>query len=92
MAGISPQGEGQFFNLQMLDHATKGLESHQEGANIPYIRNLLYWEPDFRFSDEGSPQLRFSTPDTPGTYVLSLRGSNRENEYILSYHVNFLVK
>jgi hypothetical protein len=93
MAGVSTRGEGQFFNLQMPDRYTKPvLEFPPSEARGPFIGNLLYWEPDIRFSAGVTYQLRFSTPDTPGTYVLSLRGSEQGEDYVLLFQTELLVK
>lgn len=93
MAGLSTQGEGHFFNLQMLDqHARPGPELNPSDTGGPFIQNLLYWAPDIRFSADGSYQLHFYAPDTPGTYVLSLRGGGQDREHILLFETELLVK
>ena len=93
MAGLSTRGEGHFFNLQMLDQYAKPEPAlHSSDAGGPFIRNLLYWEPDIRFSEGGRYKLRFSAPDTPGTYVLSLRGGEQEKDHILLFQTELLVK
>lgn len=93
MAGLSPRGEGQFFNLQMPDRqAIRLKQCFEPEAGGPFICNLIYWEPDVRFSEAGDFKLRFHTPDTPGSYVLSLRGSEQDKDYILLYQAELLVK
>ena len=93
MAGFSQQGKGQFFNLQMPDQAPDPVHGiNHSGAGGPYIRNLLFWEPGLQISGEGRYILKFNTPDSPGTYVISLRGDAGTDSYVLLYQAQILVK
>jgi hypothetical protein len=38
------------------------------------FRNLLYWNPDMKFDEEGSGQVKFYTSDDSGDYVISVEG------------------
>ena len=76
----------------VMRHSKPLPEFRPSEAGGPFIGNLLYWEPDIRFSSGGTYQLRFSTPDTPGTYVLSLRGSEQGGDYVLLFQTELLVK
>jgi hypothetical protein len=60
----------------MLDDKDSGFEhaAAPMKSSLPDIRNLLYWESSVSFSEEGTFRVTFSTPDSPGKYVLTLRG------------------
>jgi len=93
MAGLSEQGERHFFNLKMLDDPGQyAHETDPSDATLPLISNLLYWEPDISFSEEGTFLVQFSTPDTPGSYDLTLRGSDQANGTSVLYRASFSVK
>jgi len=81
MSRLAQEGDRHFFNFQILDDGTtcNEYEASSTESFIPEIRNLLYWEPSVNFTKEGSFRVIFSTPDTPGQYVISLRGTNPEN-------------
>jgi len=78
MSGLAQEGERNFFNLRMLDEKNPvyGYEAASTEPSSPDIRNLLYWEPNVSFSEEGTFRVTFSTPDSPGWYVLTLRGTD----------------
>jgi hypothetical protein len=78
MSGVAQEGEHHFFNLHMLDDEDPGFEHTADPmeSSFPDIRNLLYWEPSVSFSEEGTFRVTFSTPDSPGKYVLTLRGTD----------------
>ncbi|MEA3460962.1 MAG: hypothetical protein U9R49_03715, partial [Bacteroidota bacterium] len=80
MAGITQEGERHFFNLRLLDE-TVPLHKHETKPNetsLPDIRNLLLWDPEIELTDEGWCSIHFTTPDSPGIYVLTLRGLGPE--------------
>jgi len=81
MSGLAQEEDRHFFNFQMLDdgNTCNEYEASSTESFIPEIRNLLYWEPSVNFTEEGSFRVIFSTPDTPGQYVISLRGTKPEN-------------
>jgi hypothetical protein len=78
MAGFAQNGERHFFNLQMLDHpAGPNINlSAPDGTTLPRISNLLYWEPELAFEENGTLDIGFFAPDTPGHYVITLRSTN----------------
>ena len=76
MSGLAQEGERYFFNLRMLDDKSPvyEYEAALTESSSPDIRNLLYWKPSVSFSEDGTFRVSFSTPDSPGRYVLTLRG------------------
>lgn len=78
MSGLAQEGERHFFNLRMLDDKIPvyEYEAFLAESSSPDIRNLLYWEPRIQFSEEGKFLVNFSTPDTPGQYVVTIRGTD----------------
>ena len=94
MSGLDQDGERQFFNLQMLDDNSLDFEYEAAAreSSIPDIRNLLYWEPSIEFSEEGTYRVIFSIPDTPGQYVLTIRGTDPVNRTNMLEKALFLVK
>jgi len=78
MSDLAQEGERHFFNLRMLDDKSPVYEYEAAlmESSSPDIRNLLYWEPSVSFSEEGTFRVSFSTPDSPGWYVLTLRGTD----------------
>jgi len=94
MSGLAQEGERHFFNLRMLDDKNPVFEHELSAkeASSPDIRNLLYWEPGIRFSEEGKFPVNLSTPDTPGQYVVTLRGRDPENRANVLIKAMILVK
>ena len=94
MSGLDQDGERQFFNFQMLDDNSLDFEYEAAAreSSIPDIRNLLYWEPSIEFSEKGTYRVNFSTPDTPGQYVLTIRGTDPVNGTNMLEKALFLVK
>jgi hypothetical protein len=94
MAGLTQNGGRRFFNLRMLDDP--GLQYDQktgpEDPALPIISNLLYRESGIPLSEEGTLKLSFSTPDTPGSYILTLRGSDQEIKGRVLHTAQVLVK
>lgn len=80
MTGMSQEGERNFFNLRLLDGAYREKEdtAGSRGSSFPDVRNLLFLESALKISTEGLAQVHFRTPDSPGTYVLTLRGVDQE--------------
>jgi hypothetical protein len=94
MAGISQEGERYFFNLQLLDQILHKREYQDVSVDteIPDIRNLLYWEPEIKFTEEGSFKVVFSTSDTSGQYFITLRGIDPGNSSLVFRKAFFTVK
>lgn len=94
MAGLSQNGGRRFFNLRMLDD-TDLQAAQKEGpglAALPRISNLLYRETGIHIPEGRTLKLNFSTPDIPGTYILTFRGSDQENRGRVLYMAQVLVK
>jgi len=94
MSGLAQEGERHFFNLRMLDDNNPVFEYEltAKEASSPDIRNLLYWEPGIRFSEEGKFLVNLSTPDTPGQYVVTVSGTDSENRANVLIKAMILVK
>jgi len=94
MSGLAQEGERHFFNLRMLDDKNPGYKCKAAltESSSPDIRNLLYWEPSVSFSEEGTFRVTFSTPDTPGQYVVTIRGTDPENGTNVLGKARILVK
>lgn len=78
MTGMNREGERHFFNLRLLDekYRLQADEPSPLESSVPDVRNLLFWDPETELSGEGSCSVRFTTPDVPGNYVLTLRGTD----------------
>ena len=93
MSGMAQEGSRHFFNFHMLYNACPVYENMAAAeSSAPDIRNLLCWKPRIEFSEEGRYGVNFSTPDIPGHYVLTLRGTDPENRTNVLEKVMILVK
>lgn len=93
MAGLDQQGERYFFNLQMLDNKGQIMrESGKLAPRLPRISNLLYWGPGISTGENGILKVDFETPDTPGSYILTLRGTDPAINPEVFYRARFSVK
>ncbi len=83
-AGIDLPSSGVFFNFNFLTDCTDIKLNDYSSINKPDTRNTLFWNPNFEF--ENKKEISFTTSDTPGNYVVVLRGlqSNGEVFYCTS--------
>ena len=73
-AGIDLPKSGTFINYKFLEEC-QGIEpSETLRANMPDSRNTVYWAPDFQTDNNSYAEIKFTAPDTPGKYVVLLRG------------------
>jgi hypothetical protein len=94
MTGMAQEGERHFFNFRLIDgnYSIKGDETSTRGSSIPDVRNLLLQEPALKISGGGLGRVQFMTPDSPGTYVLTLRGMDHEKGTIAFMKASISVK
>ena len=94
MTGMTQEGERNFFNFRLLDaeYIVKDDQAGSRGGSFPDVRNLLYLEPGLKITEEGVGRVHFRTPDSPGTYVLTLRGMDPEKGSIAFRMALFSVK
>ncbi|NVO09414.1 MAG: hypothetical protein HXX16_05575 [Bacteroidales bacterium] len=83
-AGIDLPSSGVFFNFNFLTNCADINLNDYSSINKPDTRNTLFWNPNFEF--ESKKEITFTTSDTPGNYVVVLRGlqSNGEAFYCTS--------
>jgi hypothetical protein len=74
-AGIDLPGSGLFVKYDFLAPSCRCVYSGPLVSNIPDSRNTVLWIPDFQLkTDAGNNKIIFDTPDTPGRYIILLRG------------------
>ena len=74
-AGINLPSSGIFINYGFLTPGTSALK-YSKLPNIPDTRNTIFWEPKLELDKKDSTALKFTAPDTPGKYVIILKGIN----------------
>jgi len=97
MAGIDLPEGSYFFDYQSFypqEEVTEGLArdlDKQISSRVPDTRNTIYWRDDIELK-KGSPlELPFMAPDTPGEYVILIRGVDPMGE-VLSTTARFRVE
>jgi hypothetical protein len=76
-AGINLPASGIFINYGFLTPVSSEIIGSQS-FNIPDTRNTIFWEPKLDLDKKDSATLKFTAPDTPGKYVVIIRGINNE--------------
>lgn len=77
-AGVDLPSSGTFINYGFFQTCDgKAGESVPE-ENLPDGRNTIYWNPDVPVNGNGHTTVGFTTPDTPGTYLILLRGVDHD--------------
>lgn len=79
-AGIDLPESGTFVNYEFLDDAACTQPDPPSSSTIPDSRNTLCWIPSIQLNDQGQATLFFTTPDTPGRYMILLRQLNSTGE------------
>lgn len=82
-AGIDLPASGTFINYKFLEACSRDVPYGILPANLPDSRNTIYWDPDVQLDDNGSAKITFTAPDTPGKYVIMLRGMGSSGEKII---------
>ncbi|MGB3077873.1 MAG: hypothetical protein WBB31_02250 [Saprospiraceae bacterium] len=72
--GIDLPASGIFINYLFLSDTCRCKISDKTIKDMPDTRNTLYWNSEFALDDKGKGNFSFSTPDTPGRYVIVVRG------------------
>ena len=89
-AGIDLPSSGVFINFSFIN--TGGCETmQQEATGFPDARNTIYWNPNLRLDSRNQTDILITTPDTPGQYLVYLRGITRSGE-INTWSTNFEVR
>ncbi len=73
-AGIDLPTSGTFINYNFLDEFSQITPAGPSADNIPDSRNTIYWHPDVKINEKGAVNIRVTAPDTPGKYIIMLRG------------------
>jgi hypothetical protein len=83
-AGIDLPSSGTFIHYRFLDQCSPVSSSGPISGNIPDSRNTVYWDPEVESDANGKKEIRFSAPDTPGKYMIVLRGISLSGEDLIS--------
>jgi hypothetical protein len=79
-AGIDLPSSGTFINYKFLEASSCDIPPGPLPANEPDTRNTLYWDPEVSTGGKGSADISFTSPDTPGRYVIILQGIGYSGE------------
>ncbi|RLD84095.1 MAG: hypothetical protein DRJ10_02105 [Bacteroidetes bacterium] len=90
-AGVDLPKSGMFINYQFLDDICEYYEPDVLSKNRPDTRNTVFWKTDINLNDENANKLSFFTTDTPGKYIILVRGITFSGN-ILSSSITFTVK
>jgi len=90
-AGIDLPTSGNFVNYRFLQECDEHIQKAPDLVNFPDSRNTLYWNPAVQVNDEGTANISFKAPDTPGKYYIRLRGINSEGDVVVSEKM-FVIK
>ena len=81
-AGIDLPASGRFINFRFLTEESICQKNEPAIANIPDVRNTLFWEPSLELNATDGAQITFTTPDTPGRYLIVLNGVTRDGNKV----------
>lgn len=90
-AGIDLPSSGLFLDYNFWSDCTNSYSSETLTANQPDLRNTLLWEPKITLNPENSKEISFKTSDTPGKYIVLLRGITKEGKEF-TYKKSFTVQ
>jgi hypothetical protein len=79
-AGIDLPKSGTFVNYTFLEECSENIPSGPLPVNIPDSRNTVYWNPSLQINAEGIADISFTAPDTPGNYLILIRGMTGTGE------------
>jgi hypothetical protein len=83
-AGIDLPSSGTFVNYRFLEKCPENMMKGPLLKTVPDSRNTVYWDPDLKLNDSGATGVQFTTPDTPGKYLVVLRGTgNSGDDFII---------
>jgi hypothetical protein len=83
-AGIDLPASGTFINYKFLEACSRDVPYGSLPANIPDSRNTIYWDPDVQTDENGSAEITFTAPDTPGKYIILLSRIGSAGESVIS--------
>jgi hypothetical protein len=83
-AGIDLPTSGTFVNYKFLEDCPAQVPAGPLPSNLPDSRNTLYWNPDVKKGTLGSADFSFTAPDTPGKYIILLRGIDSAGEQVIA--------
>ena len=78
--GIDLPSSGIFINYRFLSDSSHYKGIYLPSPHFPDTRNTLYWEPKLGLNKSNSANVTFTTPDTPGRYLIILNGINLKGE------------
>jgi hypothetical protein len=79
-AGIDLPKSGTFMNYRFLESCHGDIPDPGPAFNEPDPRNTVYWNPDMQDTGEGSTEISFPAPETPGKYVVLYRGMEKNGK------------
>lgn len=79
-AGIDFPLSGIFINYRFLADRSRCSVIDNPSKNTPDTKNILFWEPHLKLNKENSAKISFSTSDTPGKYLVILKGVDLKGE------------
>ena len=89
-AGIDLPSSGVFINYGFLAGSSHYPGNNPPPQHFPDTRNTLFWEPHLVLNKGNTAKLSFTTADTPGRYLIILKGINLSGE-LFSKSVSFRV-
>ncbi|RPH28474.1 MAG: hypothetical protein EHM93_18740 [Bacteroidales bacterium] len=89
-AGINLPSSGIFLDFNFLSNCTNNTLPQTLAKNQPDIRNTLYWIPKINFNSNNSKEISFTTSDTPGKYIIVLKGITNKGK-IITFKKSFTV-
>ncbi|TFH28168.1 MAG: hypothetical protein E4H10_01325 [Bacteroidia bacterium] len=97
MAGIDLPDGSYFFDYQSFTPQSEVAEEfvrdmdEQTSGRVPDTRNTIYWRGDLQLKKGNSLEIPFRAPETPGEYVILVRGVDPMGE-VLSATARFRVE
>jgi hypothetical protein len=82
-AGIDLPSSGTFINYRFLEECSENVPAGPFRINLPDSRNTIYWDPDVQTNDNGSTDIFFTAPDTPGKYIILLSGIGESGKDVI---------
>jgi hypothetical protein len=83
-AGIDLPSSGLFINFSFLSEDDQCLSEISFEENEPDARNTVSWEPRIIIEDNEAIEFRVRIPDTPGEYMVLIRGLGSNGKVIIS--------
>lgn len=84
-AGIDLPSSGTFINYRFLEECREEVHAGKLAGHLPDSRNTVYWNPDVQTDNTGRAEILFTSPDTPGKYIILLREISRSGEVSIKW-------